>query len=242
MIGLPTVNSAAELPSLGDDLSAHSTIVKALIDVLYNGQLPPLHFPNILVHLVILANKWGMDAVLAEIREAVIANQDEALRETDLFLIAIHLGDYALAAKLLVQPDMALSCHKRSLDQFPPYQTWDRTRLESVLGQQTDKDTNSIKLYSLATCQYHDFIRLPPRVVWALQRATILWDHEVTDGHVLHFPRKDGRRGLDRQQATAETFEKIMMPDCTCASFGWISTDCRPDLGFAHLNPGLLCL
>jgi len=164
-----------------------------------------------------------MEAVLNDVKKAMVARLMKVPCGIDLFLIAISLEDYNLAARVLLrQKDSVDPIEKRPLDHFPPSQIWDRTLLEPTLGLETNKDTNTIRLYSLASCQYRDFIKFPPRVAWALQRASTIWEHEVTDGKVSYTHLLGGVKGSVRQKAVAERFEKIMMPNRTCVSSEWI--------------------
>ena len=219
MVGLhaqidpPTV---AEGPlSLGDEMSAHSTVVKALMGVLYRSELPDLRFPNVLRHLIIFADKWGIEKVPEIIKKALSVPESSA-RGFDRFLLAIGLEDYALAAKIMGQVDPDRQCYEISLDEFLPVELYDRPILDSALEYRNygyKHYMHSSGMYGLASCQYLDFIRLPPRVAWALQRAAVMWEHGVDDGSMR------GNKILvrDQREVTGGRFRRIMMPDCKCA-------------------------
>jgi hypothetical protein len=220
MVGLhaqidsPTV--AEGPPSLGDEMSAHSTVVKALMDVLYRSELPDLRFPNLIRHLIVLADKWGIEKVPQMIKNALSAPASYD-RDFDRFLLAIGLEDYALAAKVRGPMGTVRQCYQKLLDEFPPVELNDRTVLDSALKYRNNGHMHSHRMYGLNSCQYLDFIRLPPRVAWALQRAAVMWEHEVDDGHVC----SNQRLCWNQREATAEGFIRIMMPDCTCVQRKW---------------------
>jgi hypothetical protein len=195
---------------LTDPCLEHSSTVKAMLDVIYRYETPPLHKTTLILYLIDLADKWDVPLV-----HKVLKTKLEAafFRTTaynfELFLLAIKLNEIHIAAALIERKETA-DGHEHdwsSSYKLPPCRYYDR------FAPGTWRDVSFIpRLYHIESCEYHYFIQLPPKIAWALQRASMMWDHGLVDGFYLtKFPPE--RQEL-RKKSIAEHFRRIMDPKC----------------------------
>jgi hypothetical protein len=124
---------------LGDELKDHSIIYGALMDVLYPTpytRLLDLHKVNVILHLIDLAELWSIEKVYRVIVKDI--RYELSYRHFDLFLIAIKLKDYNLAANIIKQCDKDEGLQRLGSDIFPPLQTT-TTRLSAQCNQSKAK-------------------------------------------------------------------------------------------------------
>lgn len=218
---------------LGDELKDHSIIYGALMDVLYptpHTRLLDLHKINVILYLIDLAELWSIEKVYRVIIEDI--KYEQLYRNFDLFLIAIKLKDYKLAASIIERDENDIYFKRLGSDIFPPLQIYGSSAIGSIkpfkpkeapaISREDNPkrrrcfrpEVSHTRLYDIKSCEYLDFIQLPPPVAWALQRATLMWDHGLTDPSVLLSSSGASERIQQRKKDVAENFKRIMIPNC----------------------------
>jgi hypothetical protein len=237
---------------LGDELKDHSIIYDgALMDVLYptpHTRLLDLHKINVILYLIDLAELWSIEKVYRVIVEDI--KYEQSYRNFDLFLIAIKLKYYTLAASMIERDDQDNNFSRLGSDIFPPLQIYGSSAIGSikpfkpkeapVISREDNPkrrcfrpEVTQTKLYDIKSCEYLDFIQLPPPVAWALQRATLMWDHGLTDPSVLLSSSGASERIQQRKKGIAENFKRIMIPNCKLLGHALRSSaDNRPCNGY----------
>lgn len=208
MLSLKTLSSPNEPLQLLDELLEHSTIIEALLGVIYEFELPPLYRVTTILYLIDLADKWEIGLV----NKVVVKNLESAFytstaRNFDLFLIAIKLAEHGIAARLIQREETGGRYDNRETN-FPPLQIFDK------MSWQAHWASNGVPmmLHDPTTWQYWDFIQLPPAVAWALQRAALMWDHGLVDD--VYLLDCEPERIEARKKSIAEDFRRIMDPKC----------------------------
>jgi len=216
---------------LGDELKDHSVVYGALMDILYPSphiRLLDKYKFNVILRLIDLADLWSIEKVYRVIIEYTRYNP--RYRNFDLFLIAIKLKDYGLAASIIERDDKDTVMERMGSDIFPPLQTYGDSAIGSIKPFKSKEapaicreenpkrrcirtEVTRTRLYDIKSCEYLDFIQLPPQVAWALQRATLMWDHGLTDSRVLLHSASNGERIQKRKKAIAENFKRIKIPN-----------------------------
>lgn len=209
MISLAQTASPSKHLVFFDRELENQSIMDALLDVIYKYELPPLYKTTTILYLIDLADKWDVKLVHRIVKKNLEASfWIAATRNFDLFLIAIKLKEYELAAAFI---DRAESAAMQYVPQYP-IQAYDRQ------APRPRKDHRiHTRLYDINTCNYEDFIQLPPRVAWALQKATLMWDHGSVDDYKLKNCNKE--RLAARRKYIAQSFRRIMDPRCTWSSY-----------------------
>jgi hypothetical protein len=215
----PSSNTDKRL-ELTDEVLEHSVVAGPLLEVIYNFEVPPLNEVTQILYLIDLADKWDVPIVHKVIKKNLESSwYASSGRNFDLFLIAVKLKEYGIASEFIHRDEvrsLKTNCYywdryPYSYNNFPPVQ---------VYGKRCDgrwNDETITQLYNIAFCCYRDFIQIPPHVAWALQRATVMWDHGLHDGYILH--DCDESRVLQRKKFIAENFRRIMDPKCVYSSY-----------------------
>lgn len=223
MLSLNELQDRPEKLIFTDILLENSALIQALLDLLYRHRLPPIYETTLLLHLIDLADKWDVQVV----REVVKKHLEAAFYKSstclfNLFLVAVKLEDHALAAALIQHeesPD-GLRLEGNWKYRFLPVQTYDR--------QATVEEYSHLpSLYHIESCNYTFLIQLPPRVAWALHKATIMWDHGHVDGYRPH----DWAEGTteQRKKSIAQSFRRIMDAKCAYSTCYLIILELIPD-------------
>jgi len=214
MLSLNELQNRPERLAFTDPVLEHSTTIESLLNVIYRYQLPPLQRKISILYLLDLADKWDVPVVFEVVRKHLqAAFHTIAYGQFDLFLIAIKLKDYALAAAFIPHhkphgwnSDDWLSDIAYGSQVHPP-QVYDRRPSGWI-----DEDGTEPMLWHIESCDYSYFIQLPPRVAWALHKATAMWDHGLFDGYWID--DWDTERIERRKKSIAESFRRIMDPKC----------------------------
>lgn len=168
-----------------------SSVISALLDLLYDHEMPSFYNPTLIQDLIDFADKWEIGVIHKFVRKELIASMgldDES--SCDRFLIAIKLNDLHLAARIIEISD-------------------DHYVLGVLIG--TNKGSWSdidIDTFDFNPCEYEEFVNVPPKVAWALQRAAMMWDH----GFGTSTKMKDDTSR--HRQMIGENFHRIMDPSC----------------------------
>jgi len=191
-----SLNSASTAPShlvFTDPRLESSSVISALLRLLYDHEIPPLYDSILIQDLVDLADKWEITAVDRLVRKELIASLYHGGHDSPfvLFMIAMKLKDNDLAADVIEARD-------------------GYTVLQVLFGPK-NKYWAYINIVDLNEREYKDFTKMPPAVAWALQRAAIMWDHD----YGMNYNSKEGK--CRYRQAIGENFRRIM--DLSCASF-----------------------
>ena len=200
---------------LTDQILEHSVVVGALLEVIYNFELPPLSEATLVLRLIDLADKWDVPMVHRIVKKTLESSWYAFhASKLDLFLIAIKLKEYRIASELMTRENVARSKDDNDGNEYP-YQYDDFPPVQIVYGRSCRgnwDDRGWTQLHDIASSLYRDFIRIPPHVAWALQRATVMWDHGLQDSYMLM--GCDDARRLQRKKFLAENFRRIMDPKC----------------------------
>jgi hypothetical protein len=221
--------NAGKRLELVDKLLEYGVVVGALLEVIYNFELPPLSEVTLILYLIDLAKKWDVPLVHNVIKKSLESSwYASSARNFDLFLIAVKLKEYGIASEFIDRDEVSSSTnHYRRRDQYP-YQYYDFPPKQAYGRDGNDWDERgTTRLYNIAFSQHRDFIQIPPHVAWALQRATIMWDHGLHDSYRLH--DCDASRLLQRKKFIAENFRRIMDPKCAYSSYRLIRLELISD-------------
>jgi len=155
---------------LADPTMEHSLVISALLNIIYRYQVPPLSQTAVILYLIDLATKWEMDIVHVVIRrhlEAAFFAQN--VHSLGLFTIAIKLQAIDVASKVIeLEKTMTDSRPvRRSTHPYLPTQTYDRRGSDSTSASAYV----IVDLANITEVERLDFIQLPPKIAWALQRA-----------------------------------------------------------------------
>lgn len=182
--------STTSTPLLFTDLRLEcSSVISALLSLLYDHEIPPLYEPTLIQDLLDLAEKWEIELVNKAVRKQFVASiHVKSVSSLDLFLMTIKLNAIDLAAPII---EMGTCDY-----------------VFAVLIGTDDADLIDISTFDFDYCEYENFARIPPKVAWALQRGAMMWDHGLGTG------AKSKDEDSWRRQAIAENFRRIMDPSC----------------------------
>jgi hypothetical protein len=190
MLSLDPASTASSPLVFTDARLECSSVISALLGLLYDHELPSIYDPASMQDLVDLADKWEIELVNKAVRKQLAAFIHlESASPSDIFLIAIKLNAINLAARTI---EMG---------------TWDY--VVAVLIGTDDADLIDIQTFAFDCFESDNFARMPPKAAWALQRAAMMWDHGLGTG------TKSKDEDSRRRQVIAENFRRIMDPSCT---------------------------
>ena len=189
-----SLSSASTTPSplVFTDLRLESSsVVSALLNHLYDHEIPSLYESSLVQDLIDLADKWEIAVIHKLVRKELIASIDlDDKSPLDLLVIAIKLNDMHLAPYIIGMSDISDAYVLNVL-------------IGTDRGDRTDIDTSQFD-----HCECEEFTRVPPKIAWALQRAAMMWDH----GYGTDTGSKDD--STKHRQAIGENFRRIMDPSC----------------------------
>jgi hypothetical protein len=222
------------LAILCDRVFEHSVVITALMDFLYISKALWDHNIDILLQLVDLADNWDLVSLQTSIKEMFGM---PTFRNFDRFLLAIRLKKYTMAADFIKADDEDGQSDRMWYDRFPPVQALDRhiCALEWSYSSGNDR-SRPTRLRDLKSLGYLDFLSLPSEVAWALQRAAIIREHDMTDGHELRPLPGNKYRMYNQNEDAAQRFRIMMMSNCKSALLSMTWTDCRWNLGTSQLS------
>lgn len=204
MISLARDANQREKLIITDEILEHSLVITSLLDIIYDNKVLPLRQVPRVIYLLRLADKWEIPMIsrliLDQLRQAFYESSHHAF---DLFRIAVELRDYDLASKLIGVYDQAPNAidekpHMLQVGRLPAAQ-YDQMAPRLLTG------FIKVVLDDVYSMPYAAFIALPPKVSWALLRATWFWD---PTGRLPPTDMKDARR-----VSIAATFRHIMDPE-----------------------------
>jgi hypothetical protein len=210
MLALDIIDVTPQTINFTDELREHSYVIEAILDIIYNFKTPSLRHHTIILHLLDLAEKWGIQVVHQMIRkdlEAAFYGTD--VEHFSLFLIAIRLQDYALASAFIERSQVDLEDESPLGDYVDPSPSRHLPSYYDKYLSHIDDPMLFAELDNISTARYHDFVSLPPKIAWALQKAALMWDHGVYD---------DTKKKASRRKAVAENFRRIVDERCESLS------------------------
>jgi hypothetical protein len=193
--------------NLTDETIEHSIIIEAMLDLIYDLEVISLHRVTAVIYLINLADKWEIASIKTIIEQQVErAFYLRAHCAFGLFRIAIELEAYGLAADIIERYDQSIDSPPR-----PPGQ--DRELSPRLFDERACIPcglNDTCYIHEIDTMPYSAFIQLPPKVSWALLRAS--WNWDPRGAHYRNRTAQSNSHVRHRRKSMAMTFKHVMDP------------------------------